>query len=1230
MICSSTRRNEQLASTEKKMTTAEPIYLGPFQLGSSIGRGGMGEVFSATHQDTGARAAVKFVLTTRQEALHADFQRELQAHASLVHPGIVYLFEYGIIHSDTAEASQGLLKAGAPYVVMELAKGGSYHESMATSWNEVRHVLLQVLDALAFAHARGVIHRDIKPENWLVFQGASKNLRIKLADFGLAHAYSQIPDRSEEDLSNVSGTSYYMAPEQILAEWRSFGPWTDLYSLGCVAWHLICGQPPYRGDSLYTIAMKHIDGEIPPFAPRFAVPSEVEGWLRRLMAREVSHRFQRAADAAFALPADDDRTPLRARRATNTGPIRAIWAPDMVAMPTLGQAGTLELWKEEGYRSPEEATEQLFFDEPEPIDALASTAPLRTDEEDQFLASRAASGRSPQNRPNRSDFGAPPIPFTWRAPDPESLPAHLIGTGLGLFGLREVPFVGREEERDQIWRAIKAAIGGTSWRVIFLVGESGTGKSRLAQWVATRTHEVGAVELLQTRHSPGGAPGRDGLPGLLQRWLHSWNLSTEEIEAALLEALVELSYDETLETLETQEKSTNQKSLLESDARILATWLRPRANQVPPKELRFAALVRLLERIHRQRTPLLWLDDLHLGRESMEWISYLLENSPTSGAGVILATLRSDLLQDQPGLEEELKALLKRDPRCLSLSLQALDGEDHRALLARMLPLADELREELAQRTEGNPLFASQLLSHYINTGAIASGPRGFEIPAGKTLELPEDIHQLWESRVSRLLSSLSPDRQDQARAALEAAACLGRTISPEDWLFLDEGSNGASRELLDLLLEDGLARRHQEGWTFVHGLLQESLLKMAAQGGRLQDHNGRCAELLEIQYARNFPPVAYRCGLHWAKAQKPRRALRAMIRSFDWLYPRGELLPCLRACDSLLTRVATGHIQDLALEVEFMWVRHIYFDGNNDEALRRTRTLVETAESLGLQDFLLRAQHFLACLLIIRDLHEAQQLLRKCILLAESLGNRLELGRNTYRLGRTFCDRGDLDEARALYKKSLDHYGAADASPFDILWVEAELAWLEVKSDHLPEARELFLPILERAQKEGYRIVENHCLDGLGDTARYLGDLDAAQAYFSASLSNALEIGDGQAELNARLNLLFVLLAREANPEATVALQQLRSLNEATGQGQYDEALDVTEMALLARQGRFDDLDALLLSYQGGWPSHRPVWREHAEYLREADDLARQAGALRPLLGVLCREVERRLGGEG
>ncbi|MFT5686059.1 MAG: serine/threonine protein kinase, partial [Myxococcota bacterium] len=200
---------------------------GGFVLGELIGRGGTAEVWRAAHM--GRPIAVK-VLTTeraRHPRYHQLFRNEVRATAGLSHPGVLTVLEHGeMLPPDP--------RAGCPWLAMELADGGSLHPRCGRQdWATCKTQLLSLLSALAHAHARGIIHRDIKPTNALFVGGV-----LKLSDFGLAWSGS-------EEVNTIVGTPAYMAPEQFEGHWREFGPWTDLYALGCLAWQLVCGAPPF-------------------------------------------------------------------------------------------------------------------------------------------------------------------------------------------------------------------------------------------------------------------------------------------------------------------------------------------------------------------------------------------------------------------------------------------------------------------------------------------------------------------------------------------------------------------------------------------------------------------------------------------------------------------------------------------------------------------------------------------------------------------------------------------------------------------------------------------------------------------------------------------------------------------------------------------------------------------------------------------------------------------------
>lgn len=281
-----------------------PLQLGPFLLREVIERGGMGEVWRATHEADKLPVAIKVLTSSRtrsHKALSA-FRREARAIASLDHPHIAQVYDYGRVPQQTADASCGLLLGESPYLVMEYAQGGSLAQlKHSLSWPQIRDTLATILKALAHAHARGVIHRDLKPSNILLRHGSGRLTDLLLSDFGLAHA---LHDAEEEDAGQddiLIGTPSYMAPEQILNRLRDQGPWTDLYALGCLTWQLLHGRPPFGYEPTSDVLAGHMSGIFPRWEPRVSVPDGLRSWMRSLIAKNPHERFAFAAEAASEL-----------------------------------------------------------------------------------------------------------------------------------------------------------------------------------------------------------------------------------------------------------------------------------------------------------------------------------------------------------------------------------------------------------------------------------------------------------------------------------------------------------------------------------------------------------------------------------------------------------------------------------------------------------------------------------------------------------------------------------------------------------------------------------------------------------------------------------------------------------------------------------------------------------------------------------------------------------------
>ena len=278
------------------MSLSAGTKLGPYEILSPLGAGGMGEVWRARDSRLGRDVAVKVLpasLAHDAEAL-ARFEREAKAVAALSHPNILSIFDVG---------SEGDTK----YAVMELLEG----ETLRTRLREGRllprkalEIAVQVASGLAAAHERGVVHRDLKPENLFV----SADGRARILDFGLARhlpltagsdTESPTVDR-DTDPHAVLGTVGYMSPEQVRAQ--PVDHRSDLFSFGCVLYEMLSGERAFRGASAVE-TMNAILKEEPPelSAGTAKIPPALERIVRHCLEKSPAERFQSARDLAFDL-----------------------------------------------------------------------------------------------------------------------------------------------------------------------------------------------------------------------------------------------------------------------------------------------------------------------------------------------------------------------------------------------------------------------------------------------------------------------------------------------------------------------------------------------------------------------------------------------------------------------------------------------------------------------------------------------------------------------------------------------------------------------------------------------------------------------------------------------------------------------------------------------------------------------------------------------------------------
>ena len=286
--------------------------VGRYEILREVGRGGMAMVYLARQTDLD-----RFVALKELAAFHASdaafaqrFLRESRVAGSLSHPNIVTVHDY--FEHD-----------GTPYIAMEYVERGSLRPYVGQmSLEQIAGVLEGLLAGLAHAEQHGIVHRDLKPENLMV----TVDGRVKIADFGIAKATNQMQTGAFLTATGTTvGTPTYMAPEQAMAQ--DIGPWTDLYSVGCMAFEMFTGRVPFHdSDAPMAILLRHVNEPIAPVKSIDpAVDQGVSDWVEALLVKDPKQRTQSAAEAWDELRGDRHRPagPALAPRRAPLGPRRA-------------------------------------------------------------------------------------------------------------------------------------------------------------------------------------------------------------------------------------------------------------------------------------------------------------------------------------------------------------------------------------------------------------------------------------------------------------------------------------------------------------------------------------------------------------------------------------------------------------------------------------------------------------------------------------------------------------------------------------------------------------------------------------------------------------------------------------------------------------------------------------------------------------------------------------------
>ena len=275
------------------MSLTPGTRIGPYEIVSMVGAGGMGEVYRATDRRLRRDVAIKVLpsdVSGEPERLRR-FEHEARAASALNHPNVVVVHDIG-----------GL--AGAPFVVTELLDGSTLREHLTGAplpWPRAVAYAVEVARGLTAAHDRAIVHRDIKPENLFI----TRDGRVKILDFGIAtiahvDTPSAMTTRLQTEPGMVLGTVGYMAPEQVRGD--KVDSRSDIFALGVVLYEMLAGEPPFRrGTRIETASAILADSPPDLSAANGDVPPALARIVQHCLEKDPAQRFQSARDLAFAL-----------------------------------------------------------------------------------------------------------------------------------------------------------------------------------------------------------------------------------------------------------------------------------------------------------------------------------------------------------------------------------------------------------------------------------------------------------------------------------------------------------------------------------------------------------------------------------------------------------------------------------------------------------------------------------------------------------------------------------------------------------------------------------------------------------------------------------------------------------------------------------------------------------------------------------------------------------------
>ena len=828
----------------------------------------MGEVWEAEDASVDRRVAIKLA-GHEEDRFDADhwLAAEAQSFVRLSHPALVPLLDRCQVAAPGGSGS----RTGLVFDYIEGRPMGLWTDR-ARPWTWVRGLVEQTLEALAYAHGRGVVHRDFKPSNVLLC-GDPLSPTVRLLDFGIATLYS--PSRTRDTFGSsvslvpsdiVPGTRSYMAPEQLAGDLGDIGPWSDLYSLGVVVAELLLGRLPFKGSDDNAVWESRLQDRFsPPVQALGELGIPLRRWLLRLLAPDPAQRFGWAADALRALPGKSvsDLTSIGEQRAPSPE------ATDML----------MEVAK----RSEERGT-----------DPDAST----------HIGDGVLTHGSGTLELAPAAVGQVQLPQSWVVdrPDPgawdlglRKVPAKedaLIPAGsYGVLSMRNAPLRGRDEEWKNAWNHLRRASEERKPVMLFVEGPTGRGKTRFARELASVAEEVGVARSHHVRFRVDGS-GAGALRRLLERVLRIDRLGDGEREGRIQRVLAEAGYPSEADLV----------------PRLVGMLTSGGQGRGAARE-EAATAVELFRILGRRRPLLLWLEDIDRSEDQAltHWVRVLMKHEEDLPVAVV-ATRRSNLKKGVGPMDPDWAVIYSNERTC-RLALEPLDRDAIADILQVTAGSSTQLGSEIARWSEGDPRAASQTARHLHESGKLRWTPEGFVL-VGETAEQPSAL-KLGSIMAARARDAIEKSMDSAATTLVLDLLALVRERAVHGHL-IDAGSRlgfeeRRLEEALASLVVGELVDVREEGPRLVHGALREHLASRLERTRKSALHRA-WANVLEAS-GRGYGRAERLLEAAWNRAgcDEYAGAARAELEAAHLLRARWELNAAWRAVSRAAERCAEG-----------------------------------------------------------------------------------------------------------------------------------------------------------------------------------------------------------------------------------------------------------------------------------------------------------------------------------